>query len=240
MKFFSLFLLITSLLTAHTASADTVASSDGAAKLEQALAKTMPNIKPSKISVTPITGLYEVTIGSQLVYMSADARYMIDGDLIDWETRTNLSEIAKSSIRLSAIEQLGPDNMLVYKPENVKDIITVITDINCTYCRRLHGEIPVYLKNDVEVRYVFMSERGSANGMKKTVSVWCSDDQQLALDTAKAGGKVEDKNCDNPIKQHSALARELGINGTPAIILEDGELLAGYVPANKLIAKLRQ
>ncbi len=240
MKYFSLFILITSLLTSFTVSADTVESNDDITRLKQALARSLPNVEPSRISVTPVTGLYEVVVGSQVVYMSVDARYMIEGDLIDLITKTNVSENAKSAIRLAAIDQLGADNMLVYKPKEAKDTITVITDINCTYCRRLHSEIPVYLKNDVEVRYVFMSERGSGDGMKKTISVWCSDDQQLALDIAKSGGKVEDKTCDNPIRLHSALARELGVRGTPAIILEDGQLLPGYVQADKLIAQIRK
>ncbi len=246
MKFFSLFLLITTLLTTFMVSAD-AKDDDGAAKLKQALALSMPGIEASKITATPITGLYEVIIGSQVVYMSVDARYMIQGDLIDWKTRTNLSEQAKAvieeaqpAIRLAALEQLGSDQMLVYKPKKTKDIITVITDINCGYCRKLHSEIPVYLKNNIEVRYIFNSERGSADGMKKTVSVWCSDDRLSALDIAKAGGKVEEKTCDNPIKQHVALARGFGIEGTPAIILENGQLLPGYVPVDKLIAEIRK
>lgn len=240
MKYLSLFLLITSLLTSFTVAAGTEASSDDAAKLKQALARSMPNIEPSKISMTPVTGLYEVIVGSQVVYMSIDARYMIEGDLIDLKTKTNVSEEAKSAIRLSALDRLGADNMLVYKPKNVKDTITVISDINCTYCRRLHSEIPVYLANDVEVRYVFMSERGSGAGMKKTVSVWCADNQQQALNKAKAGADVEEKTCDNPIKLHAALSRDLGVRGTPAIILEDGQLLPGYVQADKLIAEIRK
>lgn len=240
MKYLSLFLLITSLLTSFTVAAGTEASSDDAAKLKQALARSMPNIEPSKISTTPVTGLYEVIVGSQVVYMSIDARYMIEGDLIDLKTKTNVSEEAKSAIRLSALDRLGADNMLVYKPKNVKDTITVISDINCTYCRRLHSEIPVYLANDVEVRYVFMSERGSGAGMKKTVSVWCADNQQQALNKAKAGADVEEKTCDNPIKLHAALSRDLGVRGTPAIILEDGQLLPGYVQADKLIAEIRK
>ncbi len=240
MKYFSLFLLITSLLTSFTVSAGSKESSDDITRLKLALAKSMPNVQPSKISTSPVTGLYEVIVGSQVVYMSIDARFMIEGDLIDLKTKTNVTEDAKSSIRLTAIDQLGADNMLVYKPKKVKDTITVITDINCTYCRRLHSEIPVYLKNDVEVRYVFMSERGSGSGMKKTISVWCSDNQQQALDEAKAGGEIKEKTCKNPIRQHLALARELGVRGTPAIILEDGQLLPGYVPANKLIAEIRK
>lgn len=235
MKFFSL-LFFSSLLMTFTVSAAEV---DNAEKLKQALAKSMPNVQATRISATPVEGLYEVIVGSQVVYMSVDARYMIEGDLFDLKTKRNVSEEAKSTIRLAAIEKLGADNMLVYKPEKVKNTITVVTDIDCPYCRRLHNEIPDYMKNEVQVRYIFMPLKGAAD-MKKTVSVWCSDNQQTALDTAKSGGKVEDKTCDNPINDHLVLARELGVRGTPAILLEDGRLLPGYVPVDKLVAEIRK
>ena len=235
MKYLSLLLLIAPLVISNSVLAET----DSIKELKQALAKTMPNVKPSKISKSPVDGLYEVVVGTQVVYMSVDARYMIDGDLIDIKTKKNISEDAKSAIRLAAIGKLSPDQMLVYTPKNVKNTITVVTDIDCTYCRRLHSEVPAYLEKDVEVRYIFMPLKGAAD-MKKTISVWCSDDRQLALDVAKSGGDVEEKTCDNPIKEHLALARELGVRGTPAIILEDGQLLPGYVPVDKLVAELRK
>ena len=235
MKFFSL-LFFSSLLMTFSVSAAEV---DNTEKLKQALAKSMPNVQATRISATPVEGLYEVIVGSQVVYMSVDARYMIEGDLFDLKTKRNVSEEAKSTIRLAAIEKLGADNMLVYKPEKVKNTITVVTDIDCPYCRRLHNEIPDYMKNEVQVRYIFMPLKGAAD-MKKTVSVWCSDNQQTALDTAKSGGNVEDKTCDNPINDHLALARELGVRGTPAILLEDGRLLPGYVPVDKLVAEIRK
>lgn len=235
MKYLSLLFLIAPLVISSSVSAET----DSIKELKQALARTMPNVKPSKISKSPVDGLYEVVVGTQVVYMSIDARYMIDGDLIDIKTKKNISEDAKSAIRLSAIGKLSPDQMLVYKPKKVKDTITVVTDIDCPYCRRLHSEVPAYMEKDVEVRYIFMPLKGAAD-MKKTVSVWCSDDQQHALDVAKSGGDVEEKTCDNPIKEHLALARELGVRGTPAIILENGQLLPGYVPVDKLVAELRK
>ena len=235
MKLLSLILLITSLF----ASSGVIAETDDVAKLKKALAKYMPTVTADKITKSPVDGMYEVTVGSQVVYMSADARYMLQGDLYDLITKENISENAKSDIRLAAINKLGSDQMIVYKPETVKNTITVVTDIDCPYCRRLHDEIPGYMERNVEVRYIFMPLKGAAD-MKKTVSVWCSDDQQQALDTAKSGGKVEDKDCDNPIKEHMALARELGVRGTPAILLEDGQLLPGYVPVAKLVAQIRQ
>ncbi len=240
MKLFSLLsastlLMLSSLLMAFTVSAEV----DNTEKLKQTLAKVMPSVEVTKISTTPIEGLYEVIVGSQVVYMSVDARYMIEGDLYDLKTRKNVSEAAKSAIRLAVLEKLGADNMVVYKPEKVESTITVITDIDCPYCRRLHDEVPDYLKNNIEVRYIFMPLKGGAS-MKKSVSVWCADDQQLALDIVKAGGEIEDKTCDNPIAEHLKLARELGVRGTPAILLEDGQMLPGYVPVNKMLAELRK
>ena len=235
MKTLSLLLLSFLLTTSFTASAEL----SGSEQLTQALAKSMPGVIPSKISATPVDGLYEVIVGSQVVYMSVDGRYMIEGDLYDLKTKVNVSENAKSAIRLAALNQLGEKNMLIYKPEEVKNIITVVTDIDCPYCRRLHSEMPDYLKNGIEVRYIFMPLKGSSD-MKKTVSVWCADDQKKALDIVKAGGEIEDKTCDNPIMKNLKVARELGVSGTPAIIMEDGQILPGYVPVNKLVAELRK
>lgn len=239
MKSIPLLLLISSLLTVFNVSADADSAADSVNKLKQALAKSMPRVNPTQISATPIEGLFEVVVGSQVVYMSDDARYMIEGDLYDLTTSRNISEEAKSVFRRSAIEKLGADNMLVYTPKTVKDTITVVTDIDCPYCRRLHDEVPDYLENDVQVRYIFMPLKGAAD-MKKTVSVWCSDDQQTALNIAKSGGDVEEKSCENPIKDHMKLARDLGVRGTPAILLENGNLLSGYVPYGKLLADLRK
>jgi thiol:disulfide interchange protein DsbC len=236
MKFFSIFFFI---ITSLSVSLSVSAEVSGPEQVRQALAKSMPNVQPTKISATAIDGLFEVIVGSQVVYMSVDARYMIEGDLIDLETKQNVTEDAKSVIRLAAIDGLGADKMLVYRPEKVKNVITVVTDIDCPYCRRLHSEVPDYLKNDVEVRYIFMPLKGSSD-MKKTVSVWCAEDQQLALDIAKSGGEVDNKSCENPIRDHLRLARELGVRGTPAIILEDGQMLPGYVPFDKLLAELRK
>ncbi len=239
MKLFPIALLLISFITPFSANAVSADGDDAVEQLREALAKTMPQVKPTKISTTPVVGLYEVIVGSQVVYMDINARYMIEGDLFDLKTKINVTEDAKSVIRLAAVDKLGPDSMIVYTPEKIKNTITVVTDIDCPYCRRLHNEIPDYLENDVQVRYIFMPLKGAAD-MKKTISVWCSDDQQLALDIAKAGGEVEEKTCKNPIKQHLKIARELGVRGTPAILLEDGTLLPGYVPVDKLVAELRK
>lgn len=236
MKLIPAILLITPLLATFTVSADTDTEIE---QLTMALAKSMPQVKPTDISRSPLPGMFQVIVGSQVVYMSVDAKYMIEGDLYNLHTKENITEDAKSSIRLAALNELGDDQMVIYKPKKVKDTITVITDIDCPYCRRLHSEIPEYMKKDVEVRYVFYPLKG-ANDIKKTVSVWCADNPQEALTIAKSGGDIEEKTCDNPISKHIKVAQELGVHGTPAIVLESGQLLPGYVPVDKLVAELRK
>jgi len=208
-------------------------------QLKNILAKRLPNVEVDKISKSPLDGLYEVIAGSQIVYMTKDGRYMIDGDFVDLVSKRNHTEEAKSGMRLVQINALGEENMLIYKPETVKHTVTIVTDINCPYCRRLHDEMSQYLKFGVQVRYIFMPLKGQ-DDVEKTVSVWCSEDRNLSLDIVKGGGSIESKTCDNPIKQQLDLARKIGVRGTPAIILEDGTMLPGYVPIGKLIGEIRK
>ena len=220
-------------------SAATQVSADDTAELKQSLAKTLPQYEASYIEKTPIEGIYQVIIGGQVIYMTKDARYMIDGNLIDLSTKKNYTEDAMSGIRLSQIEKLGEDKMVVYTPETIKHTITVVTDIDCPYCRRLHNEMDQYMAGGVQVRYIFMPLKGKSD-FRTTVSVWCAKDRNEALDMAKAGAELEAKDCENPINEHLTVSRSLGVRGTPAIILQDGSMLPGYVPASKLIAELQK
>ncbi|MGD2053896.1 MAG: DsbC family protein [Gammaproteobacteria bacterium] len=207
------------------------------AELKQALSKRLPQFEVTYIDKTPIEGVYQVIIGGQVIYMTRDARYMIDGNLVDLATKKNYSEDAMSVIRLSEIDKLGEDDMVVYTPETIRHTITVVTDIDCPYCRRLHSEMDQYMAGGVKVRYIFMPLKGQGD-YRTTVSVWCAKDQNEALDMAKAGADVEAKDCDNPIDEHLKVARNLGVRGTPAIILQNGSMLPGYVPASKLLSEL--
>jgi thiol:disulfide interchange protein DsbC len=222
-----------------TVSAASQVSADDITELKQSLAKTLPQYEATYIEKTPIEGIYQVIIGGQVIYMTKDARYMIDGNLIDLSTKKNYTEDAMSGIRLSQINKLGEDKMVVYTPETVKYTITVVTDIDCPYCRRLHSEMDQYMAGGVQVRYIFMPLKGKSD-LRTTVSVWCSKDRNEALDMAKAGAELEAKDCENPIDEHMSVSRSLGVRGTPAIILQNGNMLPGYVPANKLIAEMQK
>jgi len=214
------------------------ANEAGIKELRGALAKRMPTAANASIKITPVAGLYEVMAGKQILYMSQDARYIFDGDLYDMNFRQNLTENARGAIRLQALDNLGEENMLVYMPTGeVKHTITVFTDIYCPYCQKLHDEMADYQKNGIKVRYIFVPFKGPKS-VQTSISVWCAKDRNKAMDLAKKGGKVEEKTCDNPISKHQALAAELGIRGTPAIMLESGVMMPGYVPSTKVIEQL--
>ncbi len=234
MKLFSPLALLLTLFLSGLANA-----SDADIKsLKSALEKRLPQAAGAEIRETPLPGVYEVLSGANIMYMDKTARYILDGDLYDMQNRVNITEASRGKIRLQALDQLGEQNMLVYKPDgDVRHTITVFTDIYCPYCQRLHQEMDDYRKNGVKVRYIFVPFKG-ARSVETSVSVWCAKDPNLAMDKAKAGEDVESKTCDNPVQQHQQLASQLGIRGTPAIMLDNGQLMPGYVPSSKLIQQL--
>lgn len=210
----------------------------GAVHLHDVLSKLLPSVEITQVKPTPIKGLYEVIVGTQLVYMNSDASYFIDGDMVQMSTHKNLTAESKSIIRHDKIKNYPESKMVIYTPpKEVKHTITVVTDVYCPYCRRLHSEMSQYMADGIKVRYLFLPLKGEQD-YNTTVSVWCSKDRHKALDTIKAGGHIEAKTCPNPIDEQVHLARSLGVNGTPAIILEDGELVPGYVPEKQLLKTL--
>lgn len=235
LKFSLMILVLTASPITTLYAADKAADIDA---LRAALVKRLPQSEGASIKATPVAGLYEVMLGSQIMYVTQDAHYILDGDLYNLQNKKNITEDARGSIRLNLLNELGEENMLVYMPKGeVKHTITVFTDIYCPYCRKLHDEMGDYLDNGIKVRYIFVPFKGPKS-VQASISVWCAKDRNKAMDIAKSGGELEKKTCDNPISKHQALSAQLGIRGTPAILLESGKLMPGYVPASKLISQL--
>jgi thiol:disulfide interchange protein DsbC len=125
--------------------------------------------------------------------------------------------------------------MIIFSPDKTKHTITVFTDIDCPYCQKLHAEIEDYNKAGIEVRYLMFPRAGvDSPSYKKAISVWCANDSNKALTDAKQGKKVEAKTCENPIQSQMTVAQMVGVTGTPAIVLEDGEMLPGYRPVKEM------
>ena len=171
--------------------------------------------------------------------MSEDGRYLLNGSLMDLSNGRNLTEDKRAAGRLKLIKSVDESNTIVFSPAKVKHSVIVFTDIDCPYCRRLHQEMAELNNQGIEIRYILFPRAGAkSKSYDKAVAVWCSEDRQKALTDAKAGKPVAEKTCDNPIDENLALVDKLGISGTPTLVLENGQLIPGYVPAARLAALL--
>ena len=205
------------------------------ATVKAALAKALPDVKISSISASPIPGLYEVMIGSQIVYVTGDARYFVDGQVVDLKTRENLTEGRLSGVRKAAVDAVPESEMIVFAGPKANHTVTVFTDIDCPYCAKLHSKIDEYEAEGIRVRYMLYPRAGARSpSYDEAVSVWCADDRNQALTDAKAGKTIPGKTCDNPVDEHMAVGRQVGVSGTPAIMLETGEIIPGYVEPKRL------
>jgi thiol:disulfide interchange protein DsbC len=194
---------------------------------------------PDKVQPSPVPGVYEATFGPQVLYLSADGRYVFNGVVLDLKSGRNLTEAKRGAARMAAVDKLGEDQMIVYGPDKAEHTITVFTDIDCGYCRKLHAEMKDYNELGIKVRYLFYPRAGVASESgAKAVSVWCNKDRREAMTRAKAGKNVEKAQCDNPVGAHYELGQKIGVSGTPAIVTSSGELIPGYAPAKNLKAEL--
>jgi thiol:disulfide interchange protein DsbC len=207
--------------------------------IRKALSKSMPSIKIDSINSSEVKGLYEVIVGPSILYISEDGKYLLQGHLIDLEARKDLTDEKLAGARTSALEKLGEEQMIIFKPEKSKYKISVFTDIDCGYCRKLHSEMDQYLEQGITVQYLFYPRAGKgSDSYNKAVSVWCSDDRNEALTVAKKGGTPEVKTCDNPVDDHMKMGIAFEVKGTPMIVTEKGNIFPGYVPAKQLVKAL--
>lgn len=208
------------------------------AGIKKALAEYMPGDKIDSIKPSEVPGLYEVTVGASIFYASEDGKYLLQGQLFDAAAKKNLTESKLAGVRKSALDKMGEQNMIIFKPQASKYLVSVFTDIDCGYCRKLHSEIDQYLAQGITVRYLFFPRAGvGSDSYKKAISVWCASDKQKALTSAKKGEALDSKDCENPVDEHMALGEAFGMSGTPMIVTARGNILPGYVPAAQL-AKL--
>ena len=199
-------------------------------------------IDPGDIVASPIDGWYTVQKGSIVAYVSGDGRYLLQGDLIDLDRGVNLTELSRNDARRTLVASLKDEESILFSPAEVKHSVTVFTDIDCTYCRKLHSEIDQYMDQGIAVRYVLYPRNGRrSHAWTTSENVWCSKDRNNALTAAKLDREFETSSCDaSMIERHYQLGQDIGLTGTPAIVTEDGTLIGGYVPPSALSARLEQ
>ena len=207
--------------------------------VEEKLRELAPNATTIAVSETPIDGLLQVQINSDIIYVTEDGEYLLQGQIINIDTRANITDQARSSIRMDKLTGLKREEQISFAPDNPSYDLLVFTDIDCGYCRKLHNQMPEYNEQGIAIHYLAFPRAGiGSDSYEKYVSAWCAEDQKAALTLAKNGGQPEPRVCDNPIAKQYDLAREIGVTGTPAIVTTDGTLIPGYVPPTQLRARL--
>jgi thiol:disulfide interchange protein DsbC len=208
-----------------------------------ALLKLLPaGSKLEDLRPSPIPGIYEFVQGADVSYLTADGKYFLDGNLYDMATRENLSEALRTRARLAMISAVPESQMLIFSPKNPLYTITVFTDVDCAYCRKLHSEMAELNRLGVRVRYMFYPRSGpNTDSWKKAEVVWCSANRNDALTQAKLGAKLDmTKTCDaNPVAREYALGQSIGVRGTPAILTENGDYISGYMPPRELVQEIK-
>jgi thiol:disulfide interchange protein DsbC len=207
--------------------------------VRQALSQSLPEFTIDTIKPSEIRGLYEVSVGATIFYVSEEGKYLLQGRLVDIKTRTDLTEQKLASVRLAALDKLGKDNMIIFTPKIKKYSAYIFTDIDCGYCRKLHSEIDQYLAEGITINYLFFPRAGKGSASyDKAVSVWCSADRNKALTEAKKDQKIPNKTCENPVDAHMQLGEDFGVKGTPMIVTDKGNIYPGYLPAKELVDAL--
>jgi thiol:disulfide interchange protein DsbC len=232
-------LLAAALIGAVSVSA--LASDSSDAKVRAAIKSLVPGATIDSIAEAAMPGFYEVVLGGQIVYVSEDGRFLLQGSIYDIPTKTDLTESARAQMRRVALKDFGADKRIAFSPAKPKHTVTVFTDIDCGYCRRLHQQMADYNKLGIAVEYLWFPRAGvGSESFDKAVSVWCAADRRIAMTEAKNGAEMDKKECANPIEEEYALGNKIGVTGTPAVIAADGTQLGGYLPPEQMLQRLDQ
>ena len=209
-----------------------------------ALIKLLPaGTKLEDLRPSPIPGIFEFVQGADVSYLTADGKYFLDGNIYDMKSRDNLTEELRTRARVALIGAVPESEMLIFSPPNPKYTITVFTDVDCAYCRKLHSEMAELNRLGIRVRYMFYPRTGpGTESWKKAEVVWCSPNRNDALTRAKAGAALDmNKICSpTPVKREYELGENIGVRGTPAIVTETGDYISGYMPPRELVEQLKE
>jgi thiol:disulfide interchange protein DsbC len=201
------------------------------------IAAAIPQLPIEEVVASPIEGLFEVKLASGgRLFVTPDGEYFVFGDMFKVEDGqvVNLTELQRNEQR-QQVAVVAEEQGITYTPANKKASVTVFTDVDCGYCRKLHGQMAGYLAKGIEIRYLAFPRAGVGSPVyQKMVSAWCAPDQKEAMDKLKGGKSVATRSCENPVAAHYELGNAIGVTGTPALVLDSGQLIPGYQTPDQL------
>ena len=224
-------------LFAASACANDDKANDAARTAVQQIA---PQVKIDAVEAAPLPGYRQVLVGSKMVYVSDDGKYLLEGTLYDASSKKDLTGARLAVDHRKKVDAVPASKRIVFAPEKPKYKITVFTDIDCGYCRKLHSQIAEYNKRGIEVDYLFFPRSGlNTPSYDKAVSVWCAKDRNAAFTAAKAGKNPPPLKCDNPVADQFTLGTQVGVDATPTVLAPDGTRIGGYLPPEQMLARLQ-
>jgi thiol:disulfide interchange protein DsbC len=216
-----------------------VAAGTPDARARDAIRSISPAVRIEQIGAAPIKGFREAIVEGQVIYISDDGRYLMQGALFDVATKQDMGRASMAAVRKKLIATIPMSDRIVFAPPAPKYTVTVFTDVECGYCRKFHSEIADYNRRGIAVQYLAFPRMGPASeDFRKMVSVWCASDRRKALTDAKNDRAPAKRDCTNPVAMEYDVGRRVGLTGTPMIVASDGTELGGYLPPDKLRAAL--
>ena len=205
-----------------------------AARAREALRSLDPVMPIERVDDAAIPGFQAAIVGGQVIYVSNDGKYLLQGTAYDIAARKDLGEEAMKALRVELMRDIPAKDRIVFAPKDPKYTVSVFTDVDCGYCRKLHGEMADYNAQGIAIEYLAFPRMGpGSENFDEMVAVWCAEDPREALTEAKSGGNVRGT-CTSPVAMQYALGQRLGLTGTPMIVAPDGSQLGGYVPPSQL------
>jgi thiol:disulfide interchange protein DsbC len=228
--------------TATPKAADPTIEGPGSAAVAR-LRELRPDLPVESATPSPIPGFVTIELtGGTMLYASEDGRFLFAGDLYEMrdEGLVNLADARRNVLRRELMAAVPDSEMAIFPATGTrKAAIAVFTDVDCGFCRKLHLEVPDLNARGIEVRYLAFPRQGiDSEAYLKLVSAWCSADRNDAITRLKRGETIPVKTCKNPVERQYALGHQVGVEGTPAIVFEDGSLHPGYSPAADLAKRL--
>lgn len=210
------------------------------------LHKADPRIPIKSIEAAPLAGMYEVLLESgELLYAHEQGEYFLVGHLFRIEDQglVNVTEQSQNQMRVDALSEVAAEHMVTYPAKGEKKTtLRIFTDVDCPYCRQLHDEVEALNDMGIEVSYLAFPRGGPNTATYRTmVTIWCgetAEERTALMDRVKSGGTIENKTCENPVVEQLMLGQKLGVSGTPAMVMEDGTLIPGYMPAARIAQML--
>jgi thiol:disulfide interchange protein DsbC len=200
-----------------------------------------PQITIDSISVSPMKGWFEAIAGNTVLYVSEDTHHMFAGELLDLtlpEAERDLTENVRRGLRLKLLKNLNTKDTIVYpikEGQPKRATVVAFIDSDCTYCHKLHEEAGKLADAGIELHYMAFPRAGvGSSTYNHMVSAWCSEDRNQAFNALMKGEDIPAKECSNPVADQFLLGQKLGVAGTPTLFLEDGSMIPGYMPADKL------